>query len=130
MDENIESFAKEMDKVYSFHKPKKGESWKDCTIKFLQDKLVEEHLEWLKASSGELTGLNDKDLSAKELVDIANVCMMLYHRLKQPKCAHCDGKGSTTLDCCYRGTGRLLPPGHSGMYGPVKCCACGGKGIL
>ena len=83
MDENIETFAREMDKVYSLHKPKKGDSWKDCDIKYLQDKLIAEHREWIAAVSSEHIGTGDTEQTARELVDIANMCMMLFHRTRR-----------------------------------------------
>jgi len=61
-------FVTAMENTLEKHQKKKGDSWKDCDIEFLENKLVEEYNEW-------------KDSKDKhELVDIANICMMLYNR--------------------------------------------------
>lgn len=50
----------------------KGNSWCSCDLQFLLDKLDEEIKEFKDES---------KPLAkAEELVDVANMCMMLYHR--------------------------------------------------
>jgi len=68
MDEDIEFFAAEMDAVMNEHKPEKGDSWKTCSINYLDMKLDEEVEEYMAT----------RDPS--ELPDIANCCMMLYNR--------------------------------------------------
>lgn len=57
-----------METTMSRHDKNKGESWKWCDVDFLKGKLKEEFEEY--QDSG------DKH----ELVDIANVCMMLFNR--------------------------------------------------
>ena len=64
----IELFAQAMENTMKKHDKKKGDSWKTCDILFLEDKLIKEVEEYLDS--------RDK----KELVDIANMCMMLYNR--------------------------------------------------
>jgi len=68
----LQEFAFEMERILSLHDESKGESWRTCTIGFLEGKLHEELSEY--ASSPCRSGKCD------ELVDIANICMMLYHR--------------------------------------------------
>ena len=54
------------------HEKKKGNSWNDCDLQFLLDKLDEE----IKEFKDETKPL----AKAEEIVDVANICMMLYHR--------------------------------------------------
>lgn len=68
MRNEIELFAMAMETTMSRHDKEKGNSWKWCDIEFLKDKLLEEF--------DELQKTGDKH----ELVDIANVCMMLFNR--------------------------------------------------
>ena len=50
----------------------KGNSWVTCDIGFLEDKLLEEIDEYL-STENHIDG-------KREVIDIANVCMMLYNR--------------------------------------------------
>ena len=68
MDKYIEFFAAEMEATMNMHKPEKGDSWKTCSINYLEMKLDEEVEEYMAT----------RDPS--ELPDIANCCMMLYNR--------------------------------------------------
>ena len=64
----IEMFAMAMETTMSRHAKNKGDSWKWCDIDFLKNKLKEEFREYQESG--------DKH----ELVDIANICMMLFNR--------------------------------------------------
>lgn len=64
----IMQFAVAMEAVMSMHDAKKGNSWRIAPLEYLIDKLKEEFVEW------------ETTPSKKELIDIANVCMMLFHR--------------------------------------------------
>jgi len=68
---------KQCQKVFERHNALKGDSYKTCSIIFLRNKLIEECLEWLKAT-------NTKD-GKDELVDIINVALMLLWRLNRFK---------------------------------------------
>lgn len=68
----LESFVEQMKLKLNINQEKKGDSWVTCDIKFMEDKLMEEINEYY-AEKGDMK-------RAKELVDIANICMMLYHR--------------------------------------------------
>ena len=72
MDKDIEFFAAEMEATMNMHKPEKGDSWKTCSIEFLESKLREEFKECQ----------NEYGLPGEthELVDLANICMMLHNR--------------------------------------------------
>ena len=70
MRDEILKFAIEMDKIMNKHQHKKGNSWKTLDIDFLKTRLVQEFNEYCKDT-------NDR----KELIDIANMCMMLYDRI-------------------------------------------------
>lgn len=74
----IMRFAQEMEKIMSKHDKIKSDSWNDCSIRYLFDKLEEE---WEEAS---IAFFNEVDYpkTRKELIDLSNICMMLWHRLK------------------------------------------------
>ena len=71
-DKALEHFVMEMGVVLHRNQKEKGDSWNDCDMQFLVDKLEEEIKEYRDET---------KPLAkAEELVDVANMCMMLYHR--------------------------------------------------
>ena len=81
----IIEFTKEMERVMSENDKEKGDSWKTCDIEFLVDKLEEEIEEWKEGNDyREHYALMPYNLDShkKELVDMANVCMMIWHRLE------------------------------------------------
>jgi len=67
-------FAEEMERTMEEHDEKKGVSWKTCSELFLWDKLDEE---WKELNHSYLD-----ELRREELIDITNICMMLWHRLR------------------------------------------------
>lgn len=78
----IIEFAEAMEKVMSRNDKEKGDSWKTCDMDFLVNKLKEEIREWEEDNDyNERYGLSPADM--EELVDIANVCMMLFQRIKE-----------------------------------------------
>lgn len=68
MRKEIEDFANEMEQVMKRHDELKGSSWKTCDLEFLEQKRAEEHREY--NSTG----------NPRELVDEANILMMLWNR--------------------------------------------------
>jgi len=66
---SVKLFAIEMEKILQQNDYKGG--WNKCSIAFLRSKLAEEYGEYL---------ISDDHY---ELVDIANICMMLYERLNR-----------------------------------------------
>lgn len=77
--------------IFDRHDERKGDSWRRCTVEFLELKLLEEVDEWLSDKS-----------NINELGDIINVALMLMSRLNNqngtlcaelkyicPKCRHC-----------------------------------------
>ena len=72
MREDLEEFVEEMEKVLSKHDKEKGDSWKTCDKEFLENKLKEEFREWKNTAVPLNKGV--------EVIDIANICMMLWHR--------------------------------------------------
>jgi len=68
IDNDVAMLVMAMETTLKKHEKAKGDSWKRCDKNFLYGKLEEEFEEW-KAS-------HDKH----ELVDIANICMMLFNR--------------------------------------------------
>lgn len=70
MRKEVIEFAEEMERVLQKHDTKKGDSWKALPLYSLQKKLMEEY----KEAIGRET--------PSEFVDVANVCLMLWHRTK------------------------------------------------
>lgn len=68
----LNEFVQEMNNKLDENQEEKGDSWNDCDLQFLFDKLDEE----IKEFKDEPKPL----AKAHELVDVANICMMLYHR--------------------------------------------------
>jgi len=64
----IMQFAVAMEAVMSMHDSRKGNSWRITPLEYLINKLKEEFVEW------------ETTPTKKELIDVANVCMMLFHR--------------------------------------------------
>lgn len=73
MRDEILDFAKEMDVVMNIHENQKRDTWKTCEVEFLENKLIEEYKEWRSSTI---------EPAKKEIIDIANICMMLHHRYK------------------------------------------------
>lgn len=71
-EEGLKLFVEQMKLKLDLKQENKGDSWVTCDVRFLMRKFGEETREYFDAE-------NDMEC-AKELVDIANVCMMLYHR--------------------------------------------------
>lgn len=69
----IDEFATTLKRVYKKHFPRKGDSWKDCDIEFLNNKLLEEMTE-VETSGGWLP------IRMDELVDLALVTAMIWAR--------------------------------------------------
>jgi hypothetical protein len=65
----VRLFAQRMNEKFLTRKERYGNSWMDCDVQLLHNKLDEEIEEFKK----------NKD--PKELIDISNVAMMLYHRM-------------------------------------------------
>ena len=71
----FKEFIVEMKLKLDQNQEKKGDSWVTCDIEFLQGKLREEIHEYYNVE-GSMIG-------ARELVDIANMCMMLFIRYRE-----------------------------------------------
>ncbi len=74
------AFAKAMDEVLTKNDHKGG--WQTCTKRYLHYRLVEETGEYFKLLANDVESRHIKPVEAerKELVDIANFCMMLWDR--------------------------------------------------
>jgi hypothetical protein len=68
----LDRFVEQMKLKLDQNQEKKGDSWTTCEIGYLEEAMMHECYEYDQASS-----LMKK---AKELVDVANFCMMLYNR--------------------------------------------------
>ena len=67
----LNKFLEEMKHVLESHREKKGDSWKEVSIPFLENKLNKEVKEYFY----------ERLPKAKhELIDIANICFMLWTR--------------------------------------------------
>jgi len=71
-EKGLKEFFEQMKLKLGLNQERKGDSWVTCDIRFPKGKLREEIAEYY--------GEEGSMKSAQELVDIANVCMMLYHR--------------------------------------------------
>jgi len=73
----IKIFAEAMEGVLRENEYKGGWGETQCDIPYLERRLHEELTEYSVAKDYGATG----SVPEKELVDVANFCMMLYHRL-------------------------------------------------
>ena len=74
--DEIMEFAYAMETILSKHDKEKGDSWKECPLWYLESKLKEE--------MDELLSCVEKQ-EQQELIDIANIVMMLWHRKKKQR---------------------------------------------
>ena len=80
----VEEFSREMLKRLLEKRRDYGDSWLDVSIPHLCGRLVEEFFEWIKTSYP--WGPSETiDEEMRELVDIANQALLIYHRLKMHK---------------------------------------------
>jgi len=77
----IWDFAIEMENVMKKHDATKRDSWKICSMNYLFTKLLEE-IDELKLER-ELNKVNN--FRYKELVDVANMCMMIWNKSRGEK---------------------------------------------
>lgn len=71
-EEGFTEFVKKMKLTLDKHQEEKGDSWVTCDLEYLEKGLMDEIGEY---------ELAERPLhKAEELVDIANICMMLFHR--------------------------------------------------
>jgi len=75
MRKEIKEFAEVMEKEMQRHDPKKGDSWKSMPIEGLKD-ILEGAIEDYRYAG-------DYWEEMEELIDIANLAMMLWHRCKE-----------------------------------------------
>ena len=68
MENEINIFTNKMIEKYNKKIISYGHNWKTCEIEFLDNRLTEEFIEYVKSGN------------PKELIDIANICWMLYSR--------------------------------------------------
>jgi hypothetical protein len=101
MREELKIFANDVEETLMKHDEEKGDSWKHCNFRYLEEKLDEEYKEFLRTGKVRMMmpaytmfEFTDEDLKVtdpdelehlldkkkKELLDIAAVCMMLYSR--------------------------------------------------
>jgi hypothetical protein len=75
--EEIKDFADAMELVLRKHDKEKGDSWKDMSpfdlLYILEKEYLELDGEWVEG---------DKERMRAELIDVANIAMMIWHRLK------------------------------------------------
>jgi len=82
MRKEIEEFGQAMDDEMATHDDERGDEWRELTVNFLIQRLANEYHEFLSALAAQDANRNyDKNKARKELVDTANFCMMLWHRL-------------------------------------------------
>lgn len=69
----IMKFAEHMEVIMRVHDDKKGDSWKTMRIIDLKNMMAKEWLEYTRFEH------------ETELIDIANFCMMIWHRESEKK---------------------------------------------
>ena len=72
MRKEIQEFAEMMEKVMSQHDSVKKDSWRTMPLPVLKDLLCAECCEFFQSCG--------RREAKDELVDIANICMMIYHK--------------------------------------------------
>ena len=72
MRSEVEKFAEAMEEVLQKHDPDKGDSWVELPLPYLENKLVEE--------IGELRDAIGINVRKHEMLDVANIMMMLWNR--------------------------------------------------
>jgi len=75
--EHIGDFIEEMKKEYMRHIPKKGDSWKTCDLKWLTDLFQRTSLAVMDDAD------DGKFSNPGELIDVANICAMIWLRTSQ-----------------------------------------------
>ena len=75
----VEEFSREMLKRLKEKQSEYGDSWLEVPLKQLRGRVWEEVEEWLRV----VWLMGSEEMEMKELVDIANQCLLLYYRLKQ-----------------------------------------------
>ena len=77
MRNELELFASAMEAKLQRHDKERKDSWKECDVNYLLDRLEDESDEFHVTVSRFKNGAG---YDRKELVDIANFCMMLWNR--------------------------------------------------
>lgn len=70
----IKAFAFQMEMEMRRHDPKKGDSWKTMNLGELRTLFSKSHRNWLWSLT---------DNERHQLIDIANLAMMLWHRMEE-----------------------------------------------
>ena len=81
--DQLVEFISEMEKILKENDYKGG--WDSCSIKFIRDKLIEEFREVLLETRKVINEKTDEktvEKTQKEAIDLANMCMILYDKLK------------------------------------------------
>ena len=94
MRDELKHFAMEMEKKLALTDAKYGDSWKSMVIQELLERLRQEWNEFKESvlfdTRGDPEGIPRYD--HEELIDIANICMMLYNRASPDSNAPSDGE--------------------------------------
>lgn len=72
---SLRRFAESMEQVLRDNDYKSG--WEDCLLQYLEAKLVEEVGEYFRVVASD----PNRSGGGKELLDIANFCMMIFERI-------------------------------------------------
>ena len=85
MREELKKFADEMETVLKSHDSKKRDSWRFIEYEFLERKLISEIGEYFVLTDNDGNYMMNMDRKMEELIDISNVCMMIWNRLNEIK---------------------------------------------
>jgi len=76
---HVNEFAEEMIRILCSDKNIfKGDSWKTHDLDSLKHHLRSEYNEWRDSEE-----MDEEESDRRELIDLANFCMMVWHRLKE-----------------------------------------------
>lgn len=80
--QEVKDFAEAMEMVLKENDGKRN--WKDCSREYHESRLIEETGEYFHLKSHDLI-TSDISKAQKEIVDIANFCMMVFDKLETEK---------------------------------------------
>jgi len=75
-----DTFMRQMKSKIGSKVAKYGDSWRSCKIQFLRERLSEEFCEWL-----DVVERGNMVKESNELIDIANLCIMIWARLREKR---------------------------------------------
>ena len=82
LDQQLKHLPRQWKKCYKAMTINVGGGDDYCDMVYLERKLLEEYTEYQRARN------DPNGMAHLELVDLANICMMIFHRRVNPQCEH------------------------------------------